>query len=80
MQKGASPFPSSQDGEDGNMVQDPIEEIVSGVDAPSHPGTSPRTPFRFRATSRSLSERSVSSEHQRDCSPTPEDKDGIVYR
>ena len=29
-QKGASPFPSLQDGEDGDVVEDSIEEIVSG--------------------------------------------------
>ena len=28
-QRGASPFPSLQDGEDGDMVQDPVEEIAA---------------------------------------------------
>ena len=41
VQKGTSPFPSSQDGEDGDVVQDPIEEIASGEDAISHTGASP---------------------------------------
>ena len=31
-QNGASPFPFLQDREDGDIVQDPIEEIVSGKD------------------------------------------------
>ena len=44
MQKVASPFPSLQDGEDGDVIQDPIEEIVSRGDVPSHPNASPRTP------------------------------------
>ena len=42
------------------MVQNLIEEIVSGGDAPFHTGASPRMPFRFRVISRSPSERSVS--------------------
>ena len=32
-QKGTSPFPSSQDKEDGDVVWDPIEEITSGEEA-----------------------------------------------
>ena len=62
-QKGASPFASSCDRDDGNMVQDPIEETVSGEDALSHTGASPRTPFQFRVNSRLLSERWVYFEH-----------------
>ena len=69
--EGCLPLPSSQDGEDGNMVQDPIEEIVSGDnDALSYTGTSPIMPFRFRVTKRLPSERPVSTEHQQDHSPT----------
>ena len=49
--------------EDGNVVLDQIEKIVSGKDALSHTGTSPRIPSRFRATSRSLSGRLVFSKH-----------------
>ena len=62
-QKGTSPFPSSQYGEDGDMVQDPVERIASGVEVLFPPDASPKTPFRFRITSQSPSERLVSSEH-----------------
>ena len=40
LQKG-TPFPSSQDGEDGDMAQDPIEEIPSGEEVLSHHDASP---------------------------------------
>ena len=66
-----SPFPLLQDGEGVDMVQDLIEEIVSREDALSHTVASSSMPFRFWVTSRLPSERSVSSEHQQDCSPTP---------
>ena len=74
LQKGTSPFPSLQDGKDGDMVQNPIEDIASGEEAPSHTSASPRMPFRFRVTSRLPSERSVSSKHWWDCLSTPKDR------
>ena len=74
MQKGTSPFPSLQDGEEGDMVQDPLEDITSGVEVHLHPNASPKMPFRFGRTSQSPSERSVSSEHRCDQSPTPKDR------
>ena len=40
----------------------------------SHPSASPQIPFRFRITSRSPSDRLVSSECQWDHSPTPKDQ------
>ena len=73
-QKGTSFFPSSQDGEEGDMLWDPKEEIAPGKEVLSHPNTSPKMPFRFKRTSQLPSERSVSSEHQWDCSPTPQDR------
>ena len=45
-----------------------------GKEVLSHPNTSPKMLFRFRRTSQSPSERSVSSECQRDSSPTPKDR------
>ena len=66
--------PLSQGGEHGDVVQDPIEEIVSGEEEFSHPDTSPKTPFRFRRTSPLPSERLVSSEHQHHCTPTPKNR------
>ena len=72
LQKGA-PFPSLEDGEEGDVVWDPIKEIATGKEVLSYPSASPKTPFRFRVTSRSPLERSVSSEHQWDCSPTTKD-------
>ena len=51
LQKGASPSPSSQDGEDGDVVQDPTEETASGEEVLSQPNASPKLPFRFRRTS-----------------------------
>ena len=62
-QKGATPFPLSQDGEEDDTVQDPMEEISSTEEVLLHSGTSPKLPFRFRPTSQSSSKRSVSSEH-----------------
>ena len=44
--------PLLQDGEDGDVVQDPIEEVASGEGVLSHPKFSPEIPFRFRVTSR----------------------------
>ena len=40
-QKGASPFLSSQDGEEGDNIQDLIGEIASMEDVLWHPGASP---------------------------------------
>ena len=74
LQKGASPFPSSQNGEEGDMVWDPIEEIASVEEVLLHLDTSPKMPFRFRRTSQLSSERSASSEHQHDLSLTPKDR------
>ena len=62
-QKGTSPFLSLDDGEDGDMVGGPIEEIASGEEVLSYTGTSPKRPFRFKVTSRLPSETSVSSDH-----------------
>ena len=56
-QKGASPFPSLQEGEEGKVVQEPMEEITSGEEV------LPQPPFIFGRTSQLPSERSVSSEH-----------------
>ena len=58
-QRGASPFPSSQDGEEGDTEQDPIQEIVAMEKVLSHLGS-----FSSRRTSQLPSERSVSTVHQ----------------
>ena len=58
----------------GTNVQKGTSPFTLSEDVSSHPGTSPRKPFRFRATGRSLSEKLVSSEPQQDCSPTPKDQ------
>ena len=62
-QKSTSPFPLLQDGEEGDVVQDPIEEIASREEVLSHPNAFPKMPVRFRRTSQSPSQRLVSSEH-----------------
>ena len=68
------PFLSSQDGEEGDMVQDLIEENASMEEVLSHPGASPKMSFRFGRNSQLPSEKSVSSEHQWDHSITPKNR------
>ena len=63
LQKGASPFPSLQDGEASDTAQDPVDKIAAMEEVLSHLGTSPKTPFRFWRTRQSPLERSVSPEH-----------------
>ena len=46
-QRGTSPFLSSQDGEEGDTVQDLIGEIASMEEVLCHPGAYPQMPFRF---------------------------------
>ena len=58
------PFPLLQDGEEGDTVQDLIEEIAAMEEVLPHMDASPKMPFRFRRTSQLPSERSVSPEHQ----------------
>ena len=50
LQKGATPFPSLQDGEESITVQDSMEEIVSMEEVISHSNAS-KSPFQFRPTS-----------------------------
>ena len=77
--KGVSPFKSSQDGEEGDVVQDLVEEIASVEEVLLHLDASPKTPSSFGRTCQSPLERLVSSEHQWDCWLTPKDRrqDGI---
>ena len=74
LQKGASLFPLLQDGEDGNVLRDPVEEIASVEEVLLYPDTAPKLSFRFWITSQLPSERLVSSEHWWDCSPNPKDR------
>ena len=73
LQKGASPFPLSEEGEEGNLVWEPIEEIAFGGGAFT-PRCFPKMPFRLGE---------LVNHHQRGwCplsfdetgSPTPEDR------
>ena len=74
LQKGTSPFPSLQDREDCDMVQGPNRRDCFWGGGAFPPKCFPKMHFRFRITSRSPSERSVSPEHWWDQSPTPEDQ------
>ena len=63
-QRGASPFPSSQYGEEGDTVQDLIEEIVAMEEMLSHLSASPRMHFNFGRTSKLPLVWLVSPDHQ----------------
>ena len=56
---GTSPVPLLQDGEEGDTVQDPIEEFAAMEEVLSHPGASPKMPFRLGRTSWLPSEISI---------------------
>ena len=51
LQKGTFPFPPLQDEEEGDIVQDLMNEIAAMEEVFSHLDASPQMPFRFGRTS-----------------------------
>ena len=74
LQKGASPFHHHRIGKMVTWYGTQYGRSFLGEEVLSHPDASPKIPFRFRRTSQLPSERSVSSKHRWDHSPTPKDR------